>query len=119
MPSNEEFKTFQEFYPFYLSQHMNKVCRYLHYLGTCSGLFTLLYGILAGDLYAKLFCFVPGYFFAWIGHFFFENNKPATFKYPGFSFRGDWVMCYHWLTGQLDRHLANARKLYPNESQKY
>ncbi|TAK93078.1 MAG: DUF962 domain-containing protein [Aquabacterium sp.] len=45
----------------------------------------------------------PGYpyGFAWVGHFRFERNRPATFTYPLYSLMGDWVMFWQTLTGKL------------------
>lgn len=97
-----EFCQFKEFYPFYLSQHRNLICRRLHLLGISLGLISLLTMISTGIwLYLPL-PLVMGYGFAWIGHFFFEKNKPATFDYPLWSFRGDFVMIKDMLTGQID-----------------
>lgn len=88
----KQFKTFADFYPFYLSEHSNVICRRLHFIGT-SLLILILFYILFSTEWI-LFILVPiiGYGFAWIGHFFFEKNQPATFKYPFFSLAGDFVM---------------------------
>ena len=86
------FRSFAEFYPFYLTEHRHPVSRALHYVGTWGAVLCALALISTGDLrwlLAALFC---GYSFAWMGHFFFEHNRPATFKYPLFSFMGDWRM---------------------------
>ncbi len=90
--TNKRHETFKEFYPFYLSEHSNKVCRLMHFIGTTLVLALLIYGV-ATEQY-KLLWFLPvaGYGFAWIGHFVFEKNRPASFKQPFFSFIGDWVM---------------------------
>lgn len=97
----EPYKTFQDFYPFYLSQHSNQTNRRLHIVGTMLALVFLLRTILFFSL-GNLLC-VPlvGYGLAWIGHFFFEKNKPATFKYPLFSLQGDIRMLKETLTGKL------------------
>lgn len=101
MGEAKEYKSFAEFYPYYLSEHSNKTCRVLHYIGTSIGLFLFIY-FLATKRFAYLpIAFVPGYGFAWIGHFVFEKNRPATFKYPFYSFLGDWVMLKDFLTGNL------------------
>jgi len=94
-----QYKTFKEFYPFYLSQHSNKTCRLLHIIGT-----TILLAITLTALYHRqpiLLIFVPiaGYGFAWVGHFFFEKNKPATFTYPLWSLASDFKMYYQVLSG--------------------
>jgi len=44
---------------------------------------------------------VAGYGFAWLGHFGFEHNKPATFEYPLYSLMGDWVMYWQVITGKI------------------
>jgi hypothetical protein len=86
------FKTFAEFYPFYLTEHSNRTCRRLHFAGATLSLVCLALLVLTLNplwLLASLLC---GYGFAWLGHFGFEKNKPASFKRPLFSFRGDWTM---------------------------
>lgn len=96
-----EYKTFKEFYPFYLGEHANAVCRRLHFAG--SSLIVLLVVYAAINSAWNLLWFIPviGYGFAWIGHFFFEHNRPATFKYPLFSLLGDWVMFKDMLIGRV------------------
>jgi hypothetical protein len=86
------FKTFAEFYPFYLGEHRNRTCRRLHFIGStltllCLGM--LIYSRRPQYLFYGLLC---GYGFAWLGHFAFEKNKPASFKRPLYSFIGDWAM---------------------------
>ncbi|UTW48101.1 DUF962 domain-containing protein [Bacterioplanoides sp. SCSIO 12839] len=101
----QPFRSFAEFYPYYLSEHSDRVCRSLHYIGSSAVLFCLAYSLLSGQ-YVWLWALpVLGYGMAWIGHFFFEHNKPATFKYPLWSFMGDWVMLKDFLTGQIGHKL--------------
>lgn len=86
------FKRFAEFYPFYLTEHSNRTCRRLHFVGSSLSLLCLLALLLTRQplwLLAGLFC---GYGFAWVGHFVFEKNRPASFKRPLYSFMGDWAM---------------------------
>ncbi|MBT5077406.1 MAG: DUF962 domain-containing protein [Candidatus Marinimicrobia bacterium] len=92
----EKYSTFWEFYPFYLSQHQNSVCRLLHFIGTSIIILLLIFYVDS----AKDLLFIPlvGYGFAWMGHFFFEKNKPATFEYPLYSLMGDFVMFWQILT---------------------
>ena len=95
------FNSFAEFYPYYLQEHSNDICRRLHYVGSL-----LMLGILAYALLTQQFIWLfalpfAGYGFAWIGHFVFEKNKPATFKYPLYSFMGDWVMLKDAFTGRI------------------
>lgn len=95
------FASFREFYPFYLSEHANRVSRRLHFAGSSLALGFALLAVLRGDatwLFASL---LSGYSFAWIGHFFFEKNRPATFRHPFYSFAGDWVMFKDILVGRI------------------
>lgn len=94
------YKTFEEFYPFYLKEHSNRTNRRLHVIGTTAALIFMIYIILSGSWWILPLFAVPGYFCAWIGHFIFEKNKPATFKYPIWSFRGDLIMWFDHITGK-------------------
>jgi hypothetical protein len=90
--------TYSEFWPFYLAEHKNAVNRRLHFVGTTLGLCWLIAMFFTGHLWFVLFALVTGYAFAWIGHFFFEKNKPATFRYPLWSFISDWRLWYCMLS---------------------
>ena len=97
----ERYQSFAEFYPYYLSEHANPVCRALHYIGTLLGTSIMIGGIISGRYGLILVGLICGYAFAWVGHFFFEHNKPATFQYPLWSFMGDWVMLKDFLKGRF------------------
>lgn len=88
----QQFNTFSDFYPFYLSQHQNRMCRKLHFIGSCLVLLLLVIAVLSQAWWLCWFIPVVGYGFAWLGHFMFEHNRPATFQYPLYSLIGDWVM---------------------------
>ena len=94
-------KTFSEFYPFYLGEHSNRTFRRLHFTGTSLGLGFLLLALMTMNFWWILVGIVQGYAWAWVGHYFFEHNRPATFKYPRWSFIGDWVMWKDILTGKI------------------
>jgi hypothetical protein len=97
----KSIKTFAEFYPLYLKEHSNRTCRRLHFVGSTLSLVCLAMLVITGQpgyLLAGLLC---GYGFAWIGHFVFEKNKPASFKRPLYSFMGDWVMYRDIWTGRV------------------
>lgn len=98
---NYEFNNFAEFYPFYLSEHSDVTCRRLHFIGSSLVLLLLAYILLTGSWGLILALPIVGYGFAWVGHFVFEKNRPATFKYPLYSFMGDWVMFKDILTGKI------------------
>ncbi len=95
------FGSFSEFYPYYLQEHQNLICRRLHFAGSWLVLALLAASIISGNPWLLLLLPIAGYGFAWVGHFFFEHNKPATFKYPLYSFYGDWVMFADILRGKV------------------
>ena len=101
MSSAKAYATFRDFYPFYLSEHANRTCRRLHFAGTSVGLACLVSALLTRNAWWLLAGVVAGYAFAWVGHYFFEKNRPATFTYPLWSFMGDWVMWQQILTGKI------------------
>jgi hypothetical protein len=98
---SQRYQSFREFYPFYLSEHANPTCRLLHFVGTTLVIAFLATAFLTRDAWWLVGALVAGYGFAWIGHFFFEHNRPATFTYPVYSFIGDWVMFKDLLTGKI------------------
>jgi Predicted membrane protein len=98
---SQRYRSFREFYPFYLSEHANPACRRLHFVGTTLVIVFLVTAILTRNGLWLAGALVAGYGFAWIGHFFFEHNRPATFTYPIYSFIGDWVMFKDLLTGKI------------------
>ena len=94
------FASFREFYPFYLGEHAHPVSRRLHFIGSCGVLALVGVAIWQRNpmwLWAALVC---GYAFAWVGHFFFEKNRPATFKYPLWSLRGDFQLFFETVSGK-------------------
>ena len=95
------YTSFRDFYPFYLSQHANRTCRRLHFVGSWLVLIVLFLALTTGNWLWLWALPVLGYGFAWVGHFFFERNRPATFTYPLYSLMGDWVMFWQTLTGKL------------------
>ena len=99
--SEARFISFREFYPFYLQEHSNKTCRRLHFIGTSLVLALLVTVLITGN-WVWLWAFpVIGYGFAWVGHYVYEKNRPATFKYPFYSFMGDFVMYKDIWLGRL------------------
>ena len=101
------YRAFDDFWPFYVSQHRKHGTRVLHFVGTTLGLLLLARGILVANPTFVLWALVAGYGFAWIGHTFIERNRPATFTYPLWSFVGDMKMYgLMWrgrMTGEVER----------------
>ena len=101
MNARMPYRRFGDFYPFYLGEHSNCICRRLHFTGT-----TIAAGLALAALVTQWWWFlviglIQGYAFAWVGHFFFEHNRPATFKHPWYSLLGDWRMWSDMLTGKI------------------
>jgi hypothetical protein len=99
--ASTKFASFTEFYPFYLGEHQKTICRVLHFCGTSIALALLVFAIMTSSWWLIAVAVVQGYTWAWVGHFGFEKNKPASFKQPIYSFMGDWVMWFQLLTGKL------------------
>jgi hypothetical protein len=100
--------SFADFWPYYLREHSRPATRALHYIGTSLVVALALYAVLTGKWLLLLIIPVAGYFFAWVGHFGIEKNRPATFTYPLWSLGADFKMWWLWLTGRLGRELQRA-----------
>jgi hypothetical protein len=100
--------TYAEFWPHYLRAHRDPRTRAIHYAGTSLGLLLLLAAVILRDWRPLVAAPIVGYAFAWIGHFGFEGNKPATFGHPFWSFYSDFRMLSLWATGRLEPELRSA-----------
>lgn len=107
-PVDKKFNSFNEFYPYYLTEHSHPFCRALHYIGSLLVLVTLYHGLSSGHYKVLWLLPIIGYGFAWVGHFFVEKNRPATFTYPFYSLAADWVMLKDFLTGQIGKKLSEV-----------
>ncbi|MCG2609342.1 MULTISPECIES: DUF962 domain-containing protein [unclassified Acinetobacter] len=94
-------QNYHEFYRFYLTEHRNIMSRRLHILGSSVGLCLLSRAILKRKPKYVAYGLLGGYASAWIGHFVFEKNKPASFKQPLYSFISDWRMFSDVMRGNL------------------
>lgn len=104
--AQQKFKSFADFWPFYLREHSRPATRALHAAGTIASL-ALLGALIVGHKWTWLpLALVVGYGAAWLAHFLIEHNRPATFQHPLWSFMGDYKMLALMLTGQLDAELA-------------
>ncbi len=97
----QKFNSFSDFYPYYLSEHSNVTCRRLHVIGSALVIMVAVAAIVGQNWLLLWLLPIIGYGFAWVGHFFFEHNKPATFKHPLYSLAGDWVMFWQVITGKI------------------
>ncbi len=100
--------TYKEFWPHYLREHAKPETRAVHYLGTGLASASILALVATGNPWFVPLGLVAGYGPAWIGHFFLEKNRPATFTYPLWSLVSDYRMAWTWLSGRLPDELARA-----------
>jgi len=100
--SHGRFGCFAEFYPYYLSEHRDRRCRRLHFIGTSLVILLAAVAALTVNPWWLLALPVAGYGFAWAGHFMFEKNRPATFSHPWYSLAGDFVMFRDMLAGRIE-----------------
>ena len=96
-----DHSTKPSFYNFYLDEHQNMACRRLHFAGSSFGLIGLAKSVKNRSAKPLLKGIAAGYACAWVGHFFFEKNKPASFKFPLKSFASDFRMYADVLRGHL------------------
>lgn len=104
--AQDEMKSFEEFWPYYLAEHSKPQTRTLHAVGTSVGLACAVALIAKGKWKLLPLAFIPGYGAAWASHFLIEKNRPATFKHPLWSLMGDYRMIGLMLTGRMEEELA-------------
>lgn len=95
------FASFRDFYPYYLGEHRDPVCRRLHFAGSTLVLVVVLIALVSGNPRWLWLAPLAGYGFAWVGHYVYEKNRPATFRHPLYSLMGDWVMYWQILRGKI------------------
>lgn len=107
--ATRQYKSFSEFWPHYVSEHSKPQTRLLHLIGTTIAIGLIIYFAATGRWWFIPLALIPGYGFAWIGHFFIEKNKPATFQYPLWSFIGDYKMIWLMLSGKMNSELKRIQ----------
>lgn len=105
--SDQRYQTFAEFWPFYVREHSLPACRAIHFVGSTLSIAVLVAAIVYSP-WLLLAVPVVGYGFAWFSHFAIEKNKPASFKYPLWSFIADWKMWALMLFGRMGREVEKA-----------
>lgn len=111
--SDAAFESFEDFWPFYLGEHKDPLNRGLHYVGTTMAIGTVGAAVVTVNPTWLLLTPVVGYAPAWIGHFVIEKNRPATFKHPLWSLRGDLRMLKLALAGRIGDELDRLHILKP------
>lgn len=106
----ERYRTFHEFYPFYLEQHTNPICRLLHVLGVFASAGTLVIALVQHAWLVAVLSPLVGYAFGWTGHFVFERNRPASFRQPLYSFVGDLAMARDVVIGRIGLRPNKGRR---------
>jgi hypothetical protein len=106
--SEHHYNSFAEFWPHYVSEHSHPGTRFLHLIGTTIAIALIVFFIMVGKWWLFPLALIPGYGAAWIGHFFVEKNKPATFQHPLWSFMGDYKMIWMMLTGRIGAEVERA-----------
>ena len=101
MTDDGRYKSFSEFWPFYVAEHSKPATRWLHFIGTIIGTASMVYLVASGRWWLIPLGLIPGYAFAWFAHFVIEKNRPATFQYPLWSFMGDYKMIALMLMGKM------------------
>jgi len=104
------YKSFSEFWPFYVTEHSKQGTRILHLIGTTASIALLIYLIGTGRWWLFSLALIPGYGCAWFAHFLVEKNRPATFKYPLWSFMADYKMIALMLTGKIGNEIEKAER---------
>lgn len=99
--AEERISSFEEFWPYYVGEHRDPTCRTLHYFGTFFGTSTAIWALVTLNPWLGPLAMVLGYGPAWVGHFFIEKNRPATFKYPLWSLASDYKMLSFALRGKM------------------
>lgn len=111
--TDPRIQSFAEFWPYYVGEHRSPLCRALHFIGSSLALAAIAAAVVLQSWWILLAAPIAGYGFAWTGHFFVEKNKPASFRYPLWSFIADWKMWAYTLTGRMavevERTLAATR----------
>lgn len=106
--TEKRIDNYADFWDFYVLEHSQPLTRYFHFIGTLLGMVMLVWFVGSGSYLLIPLCFAVGYAFAWFSHFYIEKNKPATFKYPLWSFISDYKMAWMMLRGRMNSEVERV-----------
>jgi hypothetical protein len=104
-----KIENYAEFWDFYVSEHSQPLNRTLHFIGTSLAVLMLVFFIWRGIWFYFPLCLIIGYGFSWVGHFFVEKNKPASFQYPFWSFISDYKMLFFMVLGRMNSEVERMK----------
>lgn len=107
---SDRYQSYEEFWPFYVGEHSKAATRWCHFIGTTGVILFALSAVITMNPFMLIACPLSGYSWAWVSHFFIEKNRPATFKYPLWSLRGDFRMYLYMLTGRMNAEVEKYGK---------
>lgn len=108
--SEKKIENYAEFWDFYVAEHSQPTTRYLHFIGTLLATVVLIWIVQSGNWLFLPTVLLIGYGFAWYSHFYVEKNKPATFKYPFWSYISDYKMVFYMLIGKMNSEVERVRQ---------
>ena len=108
MTQTNRISTYRQFWPYYLREHAKPLTRLVHFFGTALALLALGAAVVLGNGWFLIAALLLGYGPAWLAHFFIEKNRPATFRFPVWSFISDFRMFGLWCSGHLAKELESA-----------
>jgi hypothetical protein len=108
--NEKHISSYAEFWDFYVQEHSQPLNRMLHFIGTATAILLLAFFIWRGVWFYFPLCLIIGYGFSWVGHFFVEKNKPASFQYPFWSFISDYKMMWFMLSGKMKNELERVKR---------
>ena len=110
------YANFNDFYPYYVSQHKNKKNQFLHLVGAVMSILSLLISIFHLSLIGVLLSVLWNYLFSWSGHFCFEGNHPVSFKHPLYSLRASYLLSYEFFLVAIGRRKRIGDRGIDNEA---
>lgn len=116
--TERKIESFEEFWPFYVGEHKKPTTRLFHFVGTTAAVGCLASAVIFRKPWLVPAALVAGYGPAWFSHFFIEKNKPASFKYPLWSLKADFVMWSKMIRGEMQAEVDRIERAEREKSEK-